>query len=1168
MSSEELGEQLIKIQARLARILYPKYPKILGKGSETYGIVSWEVMDVIEGNPQINKYNCVTIKGDYNSEIIPNKIYNILAREVTDPNWGLQYNLIYWNEEVDLNTVNNQKTFLAQIITQDQITEMFKVFDNPIEVIARHDEKELQRVKGIGPVYAKKIIRTYEEKKDLSVIYLELDKVGLTASMISRLMRTYQEPMAIVKVINDNPYRLVDDVEGVGFKTADNIALKAGMSPKSVKRIQSFIKYYLNEQGALGHSYITAGELTSAIFNALGDKDEIIEEYHDELGEKIGNNISKVIDNLVKEKIIGLEDSNNKSMRRVYLMKYYNLEREISKHIKRLLSSPNYFVYNDWEEKVKELEKKQGFDFTQEQKDGIKLGLDSQVCLITGLAGCVDCDTEFFDGKGWKKISEYKEGDKVLQFNWDKDSKVGGAELVLPQEYIKLPCTQMWCTESKDFSMMVSDEHRVVYFDAENNLCETNMFNIYGYQTSSKYGWNCYIKTANYDKNKDIWDFKNVKFNIIGTKTKIEKVPTKDGYKYCFSVPSSYLVLRRNNKIFVTGNSGKSSLVSGILASLSSYSFAQCALSGKAAARLQEVTGQEGMTIHRLLGFQGGQFIHKEDSKLPYNIIVLDELSMVNGEIFLSLIQAIDNGAKLIMLGDPGQLESLGSLNLITDLLNSTLIPNVKLTKVHRQALKSGILTSSYDVRNNVQLFDEVDYEGREVRGELEDMLFDISMKKNKIKDDVITYFEKYYNSQLINKNIMELQIIVPIKTRGEACVEKLNLAIQNLINPVDENSDKPKHLIIRRKGANGEERSYYIQKDDKIMCIKNNYHVFNIRGQEVAIYNGWTGIVDNIANGFIYLKFPLLDELVIMDEDDIADYLILGYASTVHKCVTGGTWITVQDEENIIKNIQIRDFEPEWIGKYKVWNGKYFEMPDKFYVNQPMNTITIETEKGYKLSGLYDHRIPVNTFYDTEEELELNNIGYGDRVKIEIKNKQFIEDIVVHTEEGKVESTYCFNMPETHTFVANGILSSNCQGSGFQVVIGAIDYSTPPQMLTCQLVYTLLTRAKKECVLVAQTGALRQAIQTNFVSDKRTFLPEFLDKVEEELKKNPVVRPGHYDPLESTNPMGTQISLTSGKEIQNRTNPDEINLDEIDISEDNVSEDSINENGDEDIND
>ena len=287
MSSEELGEQLIKIQARLARILYPKYPKILGKGSETYGIVSWEVMDVIEGNPQINKYNCVTIKGDYNSEIIPNKIYNILAREATDPNWGLQYNLIYWNEEVDLNTVNNQKTFLAQIITQDQITEMFKVFDNPIEVIARHDEKALQRVKGIGPVYAKKIIRTYEEKKDLSVIYLELDKVGLTASMISRLMRTYQEPMAIVKVINDNPYRLVDDVEGVGFKTADNIALKAGMSPKSVKRIQSFIKYYLNEQGALGHSYITAGELTSAIFNALGDKDEVIEEYYDELGEKI-----------------------------------------------------------------------------------------------------------------------------------------------------------------------------------------------------------------------------------------------------------------------------------------------------------------------------------------------------------------------------------------------------------------------------------------------------------------------------------------------------------------------------------------------------------------------------------------------------------------------------------------------------------------------------------------------------------------------------------------------------------------------------------------------------------------------------------------------------------------------------------------------------------------
>ena len=67
-------------------------------------------------------------------------------------------------------------------------------------------------------------------------------------------------------------------------------------------------------------------------------------------------------------------------------------------------------------------------------------------------------------------------------------------------------------------------------------------------------------------------------------------------------------------------------------------------------------------------------------------------------------------------------------------------------------------------------------------------------------------------------------------------------------------------------------------------------------------------------------------------------------------------------------------------------------------------------------------------------------------------------------------------------------------QGSDIPVVIGALDYSTPPKMLTCQLVYRLLTRAKKRCIIVEQTGALRKAISTDFVSTKRTFLKEFLN--------------------------------------------------------------------------
>lgn len=153
-----------------------------------------------------------------------------------------------------------------------------------------------------------------------------------------------------------------------------------------------------------------------------------------------------------------------------------------------------------------------------------------------------------------------------------------------------------------------------------------------------------------------------------------------------------------NQVCFITGGAGtgKSSLVSGILESLKKYSFAQTALAGKASARLQEVTNKEGYTIHRLLGFKPPHdFKFNEDNPLPYDIIILDEISLVGGEIFLSLLKAIPNGCKLIILGDMGQLPSIGCMNLAFDMYNSKFITTIELTKVHRQAQKSGIITDS-----------------------------------------------------------------------------------------------------------------------------------------------------------------------------------------------------------------------------------------------------------------------------------------------------------------------------------------------------------------------------------------------------------------------------------------------------------------------------------------
>lgn len=772
---------IVKFKGYLTRVLFPKAPKILGVGDNNFGITLWDVTSILDGEVLVNTENLVTVLGNFSEKINEELNYTILAKEVENEKWGIQYELIYLVEDIDLNKRGNHKAFLKEFLSELQIAELYKISENPLKLIDEENKEELMKAKGIGPVIVEKIIKRYKEKKDMFKIYVELESIGLTNNFIKKLINAYRNPDLIIDKVKNHPYSLIN-LDGVGFLTADNIALKVGIDKKSPERIMAFIKFYLKEQGENGNSYVTAGELLTNIYYNLGGKDEIIENYYDDENNIIGNNISTAIKILEEDNIIILENTENKSRRRVYLTYYYNLENKISKELKRLLSCKNNFIYNNWKDKIKLLEAKQGFEFTEEQKNGIELGLKEQVCFISGMAG-----------------------------------------------------------------------------------------------------------------------------------------------------------------------TGKSSLVSGILASLDKYSFAQCALSGRAAAQLQEVTGKTGQTIHRLLKYNPTDgFTYNKNNPLDYDIIILDELSLVGGEIYLKLLEAIKDGAKLICLGDMGQLEAIGALNLAADMYNSDKIPLADLQTVHRQAQKSGILMTAYKVRKQEQLFDEINYEGIDILGELQDMILDVQVKKDFISDKIIDYFKKYYYSDLINENIMDIQILTPVKERGDSCVFKLNQKIQEIVNPIN---DTKRNIHIKKMKNTENDFSYYLQENDKVMCIKNNYDVKDINDYPVSIFNGWLGIIKEITDEFVIIDFPLNENYTVLKIEDAKNYLVLGYASTVHKC----------------------------------------------------------------------------------------------------------------------------------------------QGSGFKVVIGALDYSTPPSMLTSQLVYTLLTRAKKICVLVAQTGALRKAINSNYVSTKRTFLPELL---------------------------------------------------------------------------
>lgn len=782
MSDKEEKMNIIKVKGMLYRILFPRPASNLGKDEDSpFGITIWDVLKVEEGKLENDwGQRRITVKGNFYAPINDSKTYLILAKEVTDEKYGLQYELLNLVEDLELNTDFQKKSFLRSILTENQLKEMFKTYPDPMPYIKNHDVEALSQIKGVGDYIANCIINRYEENKDNSIIYIKLADMGLTPNFIQKLIKKYQNPEKIVDVVKNHPYRLTYDIDGIGFKTADKIALKGGLSPTSVERLSAFIKYHLEEIKEDGFGYLTARELMTDIYNEFEGRENIYEDIVDEDGNVVNNNINMSLQSLQDKAIITIEENINKGQRRVYLTSYYNLEKEIARHLIRIKGAGNRFEYGNWMENIKKQEEIQGFSFTQEQLDGIKLGLDSQICFITGLAG-----------------------------------------------------------------------------------------------------------------------------------------------------------------------TGKSTLVSGILASLGKYSFKQCALSGKAASRLQEVTGKDGCTIHRLLEYNPAcGFGRNENNLLMDDIIILDELSLVGEDIFNCLLRAIPSGTKLVLLGDMGQLESIGEGNLAYDIYNSGIIPVIELTKVQRQAQKSGIITMAHEVREQNAFF-ENDFEGKQTYGELKDMHFDVSSSYDDDKEKCMNYFRRLFNSIIVKKDIMELQLIAPVKERGDTCVFNLNTEAQEIFNPKSEENERETIIVKVSK-----DKSFEIRKNDKVMCVKNNYKTVNLNGENTPIFNGWTGIVKHIdCDGNVIIDFPLAGVPVIVTKDKVKSELVLGYACTCHKY----------------------------------------------------------------------------------------------------------------------------------------------QGSGSAAIIGVINYSTPPNMLTSQLLYTLMTRAKKQCVIVGQNKAINQAIRTNFVSEKRTFLPELL---------------------------------------------------------------------------
>ena len=395
------------------------------------------------------------------------------------------------------------------------------------------------------------------------------------------------------------------------------------------------------------------------------------------------------------------------------------------------------------------------------------------------------------------------------------------------------------------------------------------------------------VETYNVEKNiaKELLRLNNNKSVLnVDIERFIKRQESEQGFKYDEKQKEVFYSVAKNNIFVLTGygGTGKTTLVNGLLEmfDMCDLDYVLMSPSAKAAKVLQAYTNRPASTIHRGLGWTPEGFKFNENDSLPYDVVIIDEISMVGIYLFNSLIKAIDNNTKLILVGDVGQLPSIEPGSILDDILKSNLFFNMQLTKVFRQAEKSGIIQVATKTRNG-EYFVKNKEEEICFYGDDKDCIL-IPCKKEKTINKIMQVYK-----HLLNKGYNDDDIMVTVPTRKNSLgTIELNNMLQHINNPEDENK------VEINCGYKGEK---LFREGDKVIHIVNNYkavwHIldenneFEPIDEEFGIFNGDIGrierIIDEDGDKFIYVKYG--DKYMLYENGD-SDQLELAWGLTTHR--------------------------------------------------------------------------------------------------------------------------------------------------------------------------------------------------------------------------------------------------------------------------------------------
>ena len=331
-----------------------------------------------------------------------------------------------------------------------------------------------------------------------------------------------------------------------------------------------------------------------------------------------------------------------------------------------------------------------------------------------------------------------------------------------------------------------------------------------------------------------------------------------------------------SNKITViTGGpgTGKTTVINSIISIFEKLGkkVTLTAPTGRAAKRMAQICNKEAKTIHRLLevtfnnGLSNDKFVKCEKNPIYTDVLIVDEMSMVDVLIFNSLLKAVKNTTRLVLVGDINQLPSVGAGNVLKDIINSDKFNCVYLDEIYRQEKESMIVNNAHGILKG---------EYPETSGKNSDYFMIKKSETQDIISEIISLCKDRLPNYFEGKKELSIQVLSPMKKTHLGTIS-LNNILQNELNPPS------KYKKEKQWGK------YILREGDKIIQTRNNYDIpwqtpWGEKG--IGVFNGDTGTIKEINNKEKYIVIEFYDLKIAEYEFSNLEDIDLAYAITVHK--------------------------------------------------------------------------------------------------------------------------------------------------------------------------------------------------------------------------------------------------------------------------------------------